>query len=118
MAWSDELQNITYVVPQAVLLGRGRSFLPTRALNLGKLGLFCNIFSPLAVVGILVFTCFPSYNPVYISSMNWSSVVLVGLFAIILALFFTTGRNFHGPDIDMTAISTANQQEADLRKMK
>ncbi|KIW80457.1 hypothetical protein Z517_07073 [Fonsecaea pedrosoi CBS 271.37] len=110
--------NITYVVPQAILLARGRSTLPNRALNLGKLGLFCNVFSQIAVVCILVFTCFPSFDPIQISSMNWSSVVLVGLFGLIIVLFFVTGRNFQGPEIDMALISAANQQERDLSKRK
>ncbi|OQV06268.1 hypothetical protein CLAIMM_10863 [Cladophialophora immunda] len=109
--------NITYAIPQGILLFRGRSILPTRALNLGSFGLFCNAFSPVAVTAIVVFNCFPTFVPTDVATMNWSSVVLVGLFGAIVALWFGLGRRtFRGPSVDMDMISAANLQENQFSK--
>ncbi|KAF2798207.1 amino acid transporter [Melanomma pulvis-pyrius CBS 109.77] len=101
--------NITYVVPQAIVLvqGRGKS-LPTRYLRLGYLGYFCNGFSMLWIVVLGVTICMPPSLPVTVGSMNYTSVCLVGLFSIIICFWFTTGKNFKGPQIDRDAIQAAN----------
>jgi hypothetical protein len=36
--------------------------------------------------------------------MNYTSVVMIGLFCIVLVLWFAIGKNFDGPKIDMEAI--------------
>lgn len=46
----------------------------------------------------------PPQLPVEAGSMNYSSVCLVGLAAIIMAFWFTIGHNFAGPQIDWDAI--------------
>ncbi|EXJ56279.1 uncharacterized protein A1O5_12546, partial [Cladophialophora psammophila CBS 110553] len=102
--------NITYSIPQGILLFRGRSILPTPALNLGHFELFCNIFSPIAVTAIVIFNCFPTFIPTEVSTMNWSSVVLVGLFGAIVALWLAIGRKtFRGPNVDIDIISAAGK---------
>ncbi|PYH87691.1 choline transporter, partial [Aspergillus ellipticus CBS 707.79] len=94
--------NITYVVPQGIILIAGRSVaLPRRYLNLGWLGYFCNGFVVLWIVVLGVFVCLPLSLPVAAESMNYTSVVLVGLFAIVIALWYGLGkRAFRGPQID------------------
>lgn len=52
----------------------------------------------MTVIG--VFICFPPQLPVTVANMNYTSVILVGLFAVILAFWFSTGRRFMGPKID------------------
>jgi choline transport protein len=103
--------NITYAVPQAILLVQGRAkSLPARYLNLGKFGYFCNAFSMLWIVVLGVFICFPPTLPVAVGSMNYTSVILVGLFLVIIGLWFVIGRkNFHGPKIDWELMNEANR---------
>lgn len=104
--------NITYTVPQGILLSRGREeHLPPRYLNLGWLGYFCNIFSVLLIVVLGVFVCLPPSLPVTAATMNYICVIIVGLFAIILGLWFTGGKwKFEGPHIDWELIKEANKQ--------
>ena len=105
--------NITYAVPQAILLVRGRSkSLPPRYLNLGWLGYFCNLFSILWIVVLGVLVCFPPEIPVAAGTMNYTSVILVGLFSLILLCWFTVGRNFEGPQIEWDMMHAANKAAA------
>ncbi|OJJ36547.1 hypothetical protein ASPWEDRAFT_152042 [Aspergillus wentii DTO 134E9] len=93
----------TYVVPQGILLSQGRSrCLPeSRYLKLGYVGLFCNVFSVLYIIVLGTFLCFPPLLPVTKGSMSYTSPVLVGLFAVIVGMWFIFGRKkFQGPKID------------------
>ncbi|CAF9935819.1 MAG: hypothetical protein HETSPECPRED_009909 [Heterodermia speciosa] len=93
--------NITYAVPQGILFTRGRAkSLPPRALNLGALGYACNGLAPVLVTFIGIFICFPPQLPVTVSNMNYTPVILVGLFTVILGLWYTRGEKFVGPKID------------------
>jgi choline transport protein len=61
------------------------------------------------VLGVSV--CMPPSLPVAIGTMNYSSVVMVGLFSIILGLWFFDGRKkFKGPRIDWDLIKEANKE--------
>ncbi|KAH6989506.1 amino acid/polyamine transporter I [Ilyonectria sp. MPI-CAGE-AT-0026] len=104
--------NITYAVPQGILLFQGRDkHLPPRYLNLGWFGYACNAFSILWIVVLGVLVCMPPSLPVTTATMNYISVVTVGLFSIIIALWFTGGRkNFEGPHIDWELMKEANMQ--------
>ena len=94
-------QNITYAIPQGILFTRGRAkSLPARAFNLGALGYVCNCLAPVLVTFIGIFICFPPQLPVTVSNMNYTPVILVGLFTIILGLWHTNRENFAGPKID------------------
>ncbi|KAL8710611.1 MAG: hypothetical protein Q9220_004835 [cf. Caloplaca sp. 1 TL-2023] len=93
--------SITYAVPQGILITRGRSkCLPTRHLNLGLVGYICNILSPLLITVIGIFICFPPQLPVTVANMNYTPVILVGLFLVVLGLWYTRGSKFVGPRID------------------
>lgn len=107
--------NITYAVPQGILLSQGREkSLPARYLRLGALGYFCNTFSVLFIILLGVCVCMPPSLPVTTSTMNYTSVVLVGLFLVVIALWFVDGRkNFHGPAIDWELLKNANAALAD-----
>ncbi|KAM0550331.1 hypothetical protein ACHAPJ_009002 [Fusarium lateritium] len=104
--------NITYAVPQGILLFRGRKeYLPPRYLNLGIFGYVCNTFSILWIVVLGVTVCMPPSLPVAIGTMNYTSVIVVGLFAIIMVLWFVDGRQkFEGPHIDWDLMKEANTQ--------
>lgn len=101
--------NITYAVPQGILLFRGRTrTLPDRYLQLGWFGYFANAFSITWTVVMGVFICFPPTLPVKAGSMNYTSVILVGLFLVVIGLWFTIGKRFEGPHIDWEMIQEAN----------
>lgn len=104
--------NITYAVPQGILLTQGRKeHLPPRYLNLGALGYVCNAFSIVWIVVLGVFVCMPPTLPVTTETMNYICVVTVGLFSIIMGLWFFEGRKkFEGPHIDWEMIKEANLQ--------
>lgn len=99
--------NITYTVPQGVLLVRGRSLLPQRYLSLGIIGYICNIFSVLWTVLLGVLVCMPPNLPIALGSMNYICVILVGVFIVINCLWFAIGRkSFEGPCIDWGMMRT------------
>ncbi|MCJ1279557.1 hypothetical protein MMC21_007381 [Puttea exsequens] len=93
--------SITYAVPQGIIATRGRATaLPRRAFNLGPAGYICNVLAPLLVTVLGTFICFPPQRPVSVANMNYTPVILVGLFAVILGFWGTVGRRFEGPRID------------------
>lgn len=60
---------------------------------------------------LTVIVCMPPLIPVTTSSMNYISVIVVGLLGITTLLWFTTGRkNFEGPHIDWEFLKDANMQ--------
>lgn len=84
--------------------GRKKS-LPLRAFDLGFVGLLCNILAPILVTVFGTFICFPPELPVTTGNMNYTPVILVGLFAVILSLWYIRGRKFVGPKIDWDALN-------------
>ncbi|RAK96815.1 uncharacterized protein BO80DRAFT_365441 [Aspergillus ibericus CBS 121593] len=85
--------NITYTVPQGILLTRGRASLPQRYLDLGWFGYVCNVFSVGWIVVLGVMVCLPSERgSVEVGGMNYVSVILVGVFGGINVLWGVYGR--------------------------
>lgn len=104
--------NLSYAIPLAVVAVRGREkVLPVRAFNLGKFGYLLNIFAPLWVTLLGVMVCLPPTVPVSLATMNFSSVVLTGIFLIFLIFWFIIGKNFHGPKINIQAMNEMNALE-------
>lgn len=93
--------NITYALPQAIVVIRGRSrTLPAREFDLGVSGAFCNTFSVLWVALFTVIFCFPSFLAVTTSTMNYVSVIIAGTGVFIAVLWWTSKRGvFTGPDV-------------------
>ncbi|KAE8354855.1 amino acid transporter [Aspergillus coremiiformis] len=101
--------NLTYTIPQGILATSGRGRLPRRYFNLGPvIGYAINIFSVVWLVISGVFSCFPVTVPTTLGSMNYNSVVIVGLFALILVLWMERRRKFTGPEIDWEALNVSN----------
>ncbi|KAL8902072.1 MAG: hypothetical protein Q9207_004897 [Kuettlingeria erythrocarpa] len=106
--------NITYAVPQGILAVRGRkNCLPVRPFNLGFIGSVCNILAPLLVTVFGTFICFPPELPVTVDNMNYTPVILVGLFLVILGFWYSRGHQFTGPKInwellDLTSSGNVN----------
>ncbi|KAE8147897.1 amino acid transporter [Aspergillus avenaceus] len=104
--------NITYTIPQGILVTCGRHRLPKRPFNLGPvIGYAVNGFSVLWLVLSGVFFCFPTTLPTEVGSMNYNSVVISGLFGIILLLWLERRNKFKGPDIDWEALNASNAME-------
>ncbi|KAG6354403.1 hypothetical protein INS49_004420 [Diaporthe citri] len=103
--------NITYAIPQGILLCRNREeALPPRYLNLRWFGYVCNIFSCTWIFVLVVFICMPPRLPVEVGSMNYTSVVLVGLVSIVFVLWIARGKSkFRGPNIDWGLLQRANR---------
>lgn len=94
--------NITYTIPQTIVLIRGRHILPKRYLNLGRVaGLFCNGFSTFYTLLYIVLFCFPLQTPVTAASMNYQAVVLIAALVFVCFLWWGGKRHtFQGPDIE------------------
>jgi choline transport protein len=95
------------IIPQAILLYRGRSkVLPVRYFSLGKFGTTVNATAVAWVVFLDVIYCFPTVIPVTEVNMNYVSVVVTGLVAFVIGLWFTSKKgNFTGPKIDMAQLT-------------
>ncbi|KAJ6037169.1 amino acid transporter [Penicillium herquei] len=99
--------NLTYALPQAIVLVRGREkVLPKRPFNLGRhLGPICNGFSILWVIFITIMSCFPTSIPTTVASMNYVSVIITGISAIILISWWGGKRKtFSGPRIEIQGL--------------
>lgn len=108
--------NVTYAIPQAVVLFRGRATtLPSRHLDLGPvLGLFCNIFSVLWVALFTVIFCFPTFVPVTASGMNYVSVIIAGVCLFTTLLWWTSKRKtFTGPIIVLNGSDLAHDTDTE-----
>jgi amino acid transporter len=72
--------TLTYAVTFGLAIWRGREFLPSgRWLNLGRLGMPLQFISLLWCIFISIWLCFPLYLPIELATINWASVVFVGV---------------------------------------
>ncbi|KAI1619287.1 amino acid/polyamine transporter I [Exophiala viscosa] len=107
--------NLTYIIPQAVVVIRGRDkVLPKRPLNLGPVfGTFCNVFSVVWMLLFSVLFCFPVFLPATTQNMNYLSVVVVGLGIFVFALWWGGKRKtFTGPHIDLAGLERKEAQQS------
>ncbi|CUM68461.1 uncharacterized protein PRCAT00006186001 [Priceomyces carsonii] len=102
--------NISYVIPQGLYLFRGRKFNIARVFDLGPIaGPIINIAALGLIVVIGVFDCFPYSLPVTASGMNYVAPVLIGLFVILILLWFLLGKGFAGPEVDLKKLNALNK---------
>ncbi|EXU97113.1 amino acid permease family protein [Metarhizium robertsii] len=101
------LLDISYAVPIAVLLVRGRRVLAAHRtartpFQMGTLsGYVVNIVAVVYLVVTSVFFCFPTSLPVTSNTMNYVSVVL-GITFVLIALYWVFfGKTFNGPQFDV-----------------
>lgn len=72
--------------------------LPLRRWSLGKVGLYINVAALLFLIPLIFFLTWPLVTPVTASSMNWSSVMLVGVLIIATIYYVVRGRHeYIGP---------------------
>ncbi|KLO91726.1 related to HNM1-Choline permease [Fusarium fujikuroi] len=103
--------NLSYVIPQGVLLTQGRDKLPKRAFSLGKFGYVVNLYSVVFMIVIGVVFCLPQTNPTTAGSMNYNAPVVVGLFTIVCLLWIERRSKFNGPHIDWDLLNEAHEEE-------
>jgi choline transport protein len=91
--------NATYVIPQGILLFRGREkVLVDRYFDLGRYGVFVNAFSCLWVGLYTVIFCFPTIMPPAPSNMNYLAPVVVIIVVLILVVWYGgKKKTFLGP---------------------
>ncbi|KAH6892612.1 amino acid/polyamine transporter I, partial [Thelonectria olida] len=100
--------NLSYIIPQAILLTQGRNKLPSRTFDLGRWGYMVNLYSVLFLTVIGVVFCLPQTNPTSINSMNYNAPVLVVLFVLICILWIERRHKFNGPEIDWDLLNEVN----------
>ncbi|XRM40062.1 hypothetical protein ABZX51_003385 [Aspergillus tubingensis] len=100
--------NITYTVPQGILASGRRDRLPARYYNLGRVpGYAVNFFSVGWLVVSGVFFCFPTMRTPTIEDMNYNSIVICGIFIIILLCWLERRTKFSGPTINWESLNAA-----------
>ncbi|KAK5069184.1 hypothetical protein LTR64_008662 [Lithohypha guttulata] len=76
--------------------------LPHRKWSLGSWGLTVNVAALLFLTPLIFFITWPLVTPVTASTMNWSSVMLIGVFIISTIYYFVKGRKeYEGPVVWM-----------------
>ncbi|KAF2669994.1 amino acid transporter [Microthyrium microscopicum] len=74
--------------------------LPYRKWSLGKFGLAINVTALMFLTPLIFFITWPIATPVTATTMNWSSIMLVGVFIIALVYYLVKGRKeYEGPVI-------------------
>lgn len=90
------------VMPQAILLFRGREVLPERYFSLGRWGPVVNAVALVWITIVDVLACFPVFLPVTPQNMSYVVVVTVGLLAVVIILWFTLKRGVYvGPRVNL-----------------
>ncbi|KAK5075826.1 hypothetical protein LTR70_009917 [Exophiala xenobiotica] len=76
--------------------------LPMRRWSLGKLGLAINVAALCFLTPLIFFLTWPMVTPVVASTMNWSSIMLVGTLIIAMVFYVFKGRHeYTGPVVDV-----------------
>ncbi|KAL9623413.1 MAG: hypothetical protein Q9160_002306 [Pyrenula sp. 1 TL-2023] len=102
----------SYVIPQGILVWRGRDrVLPRRHLNLGRWGWWVNVLSVAWTILANVVYCIPVTRPVTAENMNWISVMVVFIVALMLVTWFVSIKHvFRGPSINMEMLLRARNE--------
>ncbi|KAK5090366.1 hypothetical protein LTR05_000538 [Lithohypha guttulata] len=99
--------GVSYAIPPAINILRGRRMLPeTRAFKLPNwLGWFCNIVGVLYSILTTILFVFPPAIPVTGNSMNYAIVAFAVVILISVIQWVVDGRkNYKGPQIDVGAM--------------
>ncbi|KAG8763947.1 hypothetical protein FRC11_008274 [Ceratobasidium sp. 423] len=92
---------LSYSVPVACLVIRGRSRFQHGPFWLGSFGLWCNIVLLGWTLFSLVFFSFPFVMPIVPGNMNYASVVIVGYLVYLCGYWYIRGRHvFRVPEVD------------------
>ena len=94
------LTTVSYLLAFLPHLLTGRSNVPRGYFWMGKLGYFVNGYAILNIVLFNTFFCFPAALPTSGSSMNYNSVILVGVVAIVTFWWIVYGtKHYNRPKL-------------------
>ncbi|RCH87084.1 hypothetical protein CU098_007147 [Rhizopus stolonifer] len=90
--------NVSYGIPFLCRLIWTRDSLPKGPFSLGRFSLAINTISVAWVCFFAVILCIPSVSPVAPDTMNWASVMIVGIMGFSIVFWVTNGRKYYkGP---------------------
>ncbi|RCH80449.1 hypothetical protein CU098_001084, partial [Rhizopus stolonifer] len=90
--------NASYGLPLLSRLLWVRNDMPKGPFSLGKCSLPLNIISIIWISFFSVILCIPSVSPVTPGTMNWASVMIVGVLNLSILFWLVSGRkNYKGP---------------------
>ncbi|KAI0141531.1 amino acid transporter [Xylariaceae sp. FL1272] len=94
------LTTVSYAIPFAANILTGRKFFPPGPFHLGKFGYVINSTAILLIALFDIFFLFPYALPTTVESMNYNSVILVGIVAVSVAWWFLHAtRHYPGPKV-------------------
>lgn len=95
----------------------GRRNIPAGDFWMGKFGFFVNGTAVLFIALFNVMYCFPYALPTTVASMNYNSVILVGVVALTTIWWFVHGlRKYEGPKLG-SLYADMDERRASLRRM-
>lgn len=95
------MQYITYSICIVLLLMKGRKHFRHGPFWLKTLGPIANYVTLAWTVVTTIFYCFPPFMPVTPGTMNYVSVVIVGIFGMVAIWYGLVGRRFYTPPLKM-----------------
>jgi choline transport protein len=103
---------LSYSVPIACFLSRGRANLPAkRYFNLGRWGPALNLVSILWILLVSFFLFFPVQYPVDNVNMNYSVVVVLGFLAVWAVVWVLVARKTYDSPIEQGEFGTDTEKE-------
>ncbi|EIN09321.1 choline transport protein, partial [Punctularia strigosozonata HHB-11173 SS5] len=94
------LTTMSYLLAILPHLLTGRRNVPIGPFWMGRWGYAVNTLAVISIIVTNIFYCFPFFLPVTTASMNYNSVILVGLLALTCAWWLIHGtRHYAGPRI-------------------
>ncbi|MCJ1303258.1 hypothetical protein MMC08_006066 [Hypocenomyce scalaris] len=94
------LTTVSYALAILPHVLTGRSNVPKGPFWMGRAGFFVNIVAVTLIIFFNIMFCFPYVYPPAISTMNWNSVILVGILFLTTLWWFIHGRGkYPGPKL-------------------
>ncbi|KAI1073148.1 hypothetical protein LB507_009106 [Fusarium sp. FIESC RH6] len=90
------ITTVSYAIPIISNLLSGRTRFSPGPFHLGKLGSLINGFTIMLIILFDVFFCFPVGLPFDVTSMNYNSVILVGL-CLLISIWWLVSASKHYP---------------------
>lgn len=95
------MQYMTYSICVILLLLKGRSNFQHGPFWMPRLGPIANVVTVCWTVSTTIFYCFPPYLPVTLNTMNYVSVVIVGIFAVVGLWYVGFARKTYTPPVKL-----------------
>lgn len=94
------LSSTSYALAIGGNLATGRKNIPRGPFNMGKLGFAVNAIAVILILFFNIMYCFPYALPTTVATMNYNSVILVGVVALTTFWWFVYGnRKYEGPKL-------------------